>query len=56
MDDKMLTEEMVEAFRAGLGRVDTERAKLEKVQRLRQRLERLGWTERWLPTDGCDTD
>jgi len=56
MDDKMLTEEMVQAFRAGLGRVDAQRAKLEKVQRLRQRLEQLGLTERWLPTDGCDTD
>jgi len=56
MHDKMLTEEMVQAFRAGLERVDAQRAKLEKVQRLRQRLGQLGLTERWLPDDGCDSD
>ena len=56
MHDKILTEEIVQAFRAGLERVDAQRAKLEKVQRLRQRLEQLGLTERWLPDDGCDSD
>jgi len=56
MDDRMLTEEMVEALRAGLGRMGAQRAKLEKVQRLRQTLERLSLAERWLQADGCDSD
>lgn len=47
-DYRTLTEEMLEAFRAGLGRKRALRAKLEKVQRLRQSLERLTLTERWV--------
>jgi hypothetical protein len=42
MGDKALTEEMVAALRAGMGRLDQQRAKLEKIQRMRQALDELG--------------
>ena len=49
MSDKALKEEMGAAMRAGLGRLDQKRAKLEKIQRMRQALEELGFAGRKRP-------
>ena len=54
MSDRVLTEEMVKALRAGMGRLDEQRAKLEKIQRLRQALEKLGMAGRHRPVEACD--
>ena len=51
MSDRVLTEEMVKALRAGMGRLDQQRAKLEKIQRLRQALEELSATGRRRPAE-----
>lgn len=49
-----MTEEMVKTFRAGLGRRDEQRAKLEKIQRMRQALEKLGMAGRKRPAKAYD--
>jgi hypothetical protein len=54
MSDRILTEEMVKAFRAGMGRLDEQRAKLEKIQRMRQALEKLDMAGRQRPAEACD--
>ena len=54
MSDRVLTEEMVKALRAGMGRLDEQRAKLEKIQRMRQTFEELGMTGRKRPPKAFD--
>jgi hypothetical protein len=51
MSDKALNEEMVVTLRAGMGRLDQQRAKLEKIQRMRQALEELGFSGRQRPAE-----
>lgn len=41
MSDSIVTREMLEAFRSDWGRLRHQRAKLEKIQKMRQTLERL---------------
>ena len=53
MSDKALNEEMVAALRAGMGRLDQQRAKLEKIQRMRQALEELGFAGRQRPGEAA---
>jgi hypothetical protein len=55
MSDKALNEEMVAALRAGMGRLDQQRAKLEKIQRMRQALEELGFAGRQRPAEAGET-
>ena len=54
MSDRVLTEEMVKALRAGMGRLDEQRAKLEKIQRMRHAFEKLGMTGRKRPPKAYD--
>jgi hypothetical protein len=54
MTDRALDEEMVKALRAGMRRPDQQRAKLEKIQRMRLALEKLGLIERRLQDKVCD--
>ena len=54
MGEGVLTEEKVKALRAGIGRLDEQRAKLEKIQRMRQSLEKLGMAGRHRPAETCD--
>ena len=54
MTDRALYEERVKAWRAGMGRMDQQRAKLEKIQRMRLTLEKLGLTERRLQGKACN--
>jgi hypothetical protein len=53
MSDKALNEQTVKALRAGMGRKDQQRAKLEKVQKIRQALEELSLARRRL-AEACD--
>jgi hypothetical protein len=54
MSDRILTDEMVQALRAGMGRLDEQRVKLEKIQRMRQALEKLDVAGRHRPRETCD--
>jgi len=54
MSDKALNEQTVKALRAGMGRKDQQRAKLEKVQKMRRTLEELSLTGRRRPAKACD--
>ncbi len=53
MSDKALNEQTVKALRAGMERKDQQRAKLEKVQKIRQALEELSLARR-RPAEACD--
>jgi hypothetical protein len=55
MSGKALTEETVAALRAGIGRLDQQRAKLEKIQRMRQALEELGFAGRQCVAEAGET-
>jgi len=54
MSDRVLTVERVKALRAGMGRLSQQRAKLEKIQRMRQALQELGIAARQRPAEACD--
>jgi hypothetical protein len=56
MSDRILTQEIVETYRAGLGRMDQQRTKLEKIQRMRQTIEKLSLTERHSQVEAHDSD
>jgi len=54
MSDSIVKREMLEAFRADWGRLRHQRAKLEKLQKMRQTLERLGLAGKHLELEECD--
>jgi hypothetical protein len=54
MSDSIVKREMLEAFRSDWGRLRHQRAKLEKMQKMRQTLERLGLTGKYPELEECD--
>lgn len=54
MSDKALNEQTVKTLRAGMGRKVQQRAKLEKVQKMRQALEELSLAGRRRPAEACN--
>ena len=54
MSDRVLTVERVKALRAGMGRLNQQRAKLEKIQRMRRALRELGIAARQRPAEARD--
>ena len=54
MGKRALNGDMVKALRAGLGRPAQQRAKLEKVQKLRRALDELSLASRRRPAKACE--
>ena len=54
MTDRVVTVERVKAMRAGMTRLSQQRAKLEKIQRMRRALRELGVAARQRPAEACD--
>lgn len=54
MSDRAINEQTVKALRAGMGRKDQQRVKLEKVQKMRQALEELSLAGRRRPAEASD--
>ena len=56
MSDRIVTQEMQETFRADSWQWGHQRAKLEKIQKMRQAIERLCLAERHSTTEAGEPD
>jgi hypothetical protein len=56
VSDRLLTQEILETLRADRGQWGQQRVKLEKLQKMRQWLQRLGLAERQLYSETTDSD
>mgnify|MGYP001814091728 CR=1 FL=1 len=54
MSDNNVKREVLEAFRSDWERLRHQRAKLEKIQKMRQTLERLGLAGKYPELEECD--
>jgi hypothetical protein len=56
VSNKIMDQEMLETFREGLGRLGHQRAKLEKIQRMRQAIEKRNLAWKHFKTATSDLD
>jgi hypothetical protein len=56
MGEISLTQEMLKTFRTDWARLGNQREKLEKLQRMRQTVERLNFTRKHLSMTACRAD